>query len=66
MRRNEALDATLEELRAAGYAPEVTYGRHIKVSAKGLPPIIVSVTSSDVHAGAVARRQARKIIAQAR
>ena len=67
MRRTyPTLDATLEELRAAGYAPVFAIGKHWKVKCEGLPPIVGSLTPSDCNADKVARRRVRQIIAQNR
>ncbi len=63
--RSATLEATLDELRTAGYSPTWEQGRkHIKIHVEGLPPITVSGTSSDANAAKVARRAVRKIMAQ--
>lgn len=67
-RKDEALGVTLAELKAAGFVPNVQRngGGHWKVKCVGLPPITVSVSSSDANACHMARRTVRKILAQIR
>ncbi len=65
--RNEPLEATIDELRKAGYSPTWQQGRkHFKVRAAGLPAIAVGCSSSDCNAAKQARRTVRRIIAQNR
>ena len=65
IRNSEPLEATLAELKAAGFAPVICRGKHWKVKCDGLPPITVSVSSSDPMAVHMARRTVKKIIARA-
>lgn len=66
MARNDPLEATLTELRAAGFKPDVTRERgHWKVKCPGLPLIACSVSPSDINATRQAIRLVRKIIARA-
>lgn len=63
----DTLEATLDELRLAGFTPTYEQGRkHYCVRATGLPPIAVSATPSDGNAYKAARRLVRRIIAQSR
>ncbi len=64
-RAPENVQATLDELTAAGYVGATwERGKHIKIRVAGLPPITVSGSPSDRHAANQARRAVRKIIAQ--
>lgn len=63
-RRGEPLHVTLEELKARGFEPVVTKGKHWKVKCAGLPLIIVSGTSNDPYAANAALKFVRRVIAQ--
>jgi hypothetical protein len=59
------LKATINELKLAGLDYEVTYGgKHIKVKAEGLPPIVCSQSCSDRLGEVKARSLVRRLIRQ--
>jgi hypothetical protein len=65
-RQNEPLEATLDELRKAGFVPVEMHkrGGHWKIKCNGLPPITCSATAGDINAANQARRTTRRILAQ--